>query len=94
MFSSVTAVYQPLMGLFVMPMSWKFEIFGLMYTPWRMYILVSSLINALALAAVIYLPESPKFLLTMGRNEEALDVLRRVYSVNTGRPKDVRVIQF
>lgn len=34
------------------------------------------------------MPESPKFLMITDRNEEALDVLRRVYAFNTGQPKE------
>lgn len=33
-------------------------------------------------------PESPKFLMTMGRNEEALKVFRKVYAMNTGNDPD------
>lgn len=36
---------------------------------------------------MIFMPESPKFLMTTGRNKEALDIFRMVYSINTGRPK-------
>lgn len=36
---------------------------------------------------MIFLPESPKFLLTMGRDNEAVDVLKTMYRWNTGRPK-------
>lgn len=33
------------------------------------------------------LPESPKFLMSVGENEKALQVLQKVYSVNTNNPK-------
>lgn len=33
--------------------------------------------------------ESPKFLLSMNQSEKTLDVLRRMYAVNTGESKDV-----
>lgn len=90
MCTSMSAIYQPLMGLFVMPMPWQFEIFGLLYTPWRMYILISSLINAIAFGLLMFLPESPKFMLAMGKPDEALAILRRVYATNTGKPQEVR----
>lgn len=32
-------------------------------------------------------PESPKFLMSRGRNSEALEIFQTVFSINTGRPK-------
>lgn len=34
------------------------------------------------------MPESPKFLMAMGRNEEALIIFRTVYRINTGKSED------
>lgn len=34
------------------------------------------------------LPESPKFLISSGRHEEALEVFRGIYLMNTGRSKE------
>lgn len=77
------------MGLLVMPMTWQFSIFGLLYTPWRLYTFMSSLIQAFAFVAMIFLPESPKFLLAMGKSDDALAILSKVYAVNTGNQKEV-----
>lgn len=89
MFSAVSAIYQPLMGLLVMPMQWQFTVFGLLYTPWRMYILLSSLITAISFLVMLFLPESPKFLLAIGKTDEALSILKTVFNVNTGKSKEV-----
>lgn len=43
------------------------------------------LIGALALS---FFPESPKFLMSQGRNDEALEVLKTMYSLNKGEPRD------
>lgn len=34
---------------------------------------------------IYFLPESPKYLLTQGKNEEVLDILRKMYRINTGK---------
>lgn len=37
----------------------------------------------------MFMPESPKFLLAMNQSEESLDVLRKMYAINTGQPEEV-----
>jgi len=32
--------------------------------------------------------ESPKFLMSCGKRDEALSVFRRIYSINTGKPPE------
>lgn len=85
MFMPIAIIYQPAIGLFVMPRTWGFYIFGMLYGTWRIYIMFSSSIVALAFVSTMYLPESPKFLLAMGKQSEALDVLAKIYRWNTGR---------
>lgn len=34
------------------------------------------------------MPESPKFLMTAGRNDKALSVFKKVYSFNSGAPAE------
>lgn len=87
MFMPICVMYQAVVGWFVMPMTWEFSLFGLLYKPWRLYILSSSLINALSFVILLVLPESPKFMLAMGKNEKALEILQNVYAVNTGNAK-------
>lgn len=51
------------------------------------------------LSSLVYtfIPESPKFLMTAGRNDEALRIMQKVFSVNTGKPMEefpVRYLYF
>lgn len=36
----------------------------------------------------MFLPESPKFLMAQGRNDEALEAFKAVYAANTGNSKE------
>ncbi|XP_037050123.1 synaptic vesicle glycoprotein 2B-like [Bradysia coprophila] len=87
MFMPMSIVYQPVMGWLIMTMDWKYTILGFVYRPWRLYMVLSSLINAFAYCLFLFLPESPKFMLAMGKPEEALDILVIGYKANGGKDK-------
>lgn len=53
--------------------------------------IIIALVNALNTLAFTFLPESPKFLLTMNKPDEALDVLRVMYEINTQNIKEVNL---
>lgn len=93
MFMPLACAFQPALGLIVMSRTWEFPIFGLIYRAWRIYIMFSSSIVAMAFAATLLLPESPKFLLAMGRPTETLAILRMMYRWNTGMDEKVRLKQ-
>lgn len=84
MFMSMSVFYQAVMGMFIMPIDLQMTVFGMVYRPWRFFILISSLINALSFVSITFLPESPKFMLAMGMPKEALEILKIVHRVNNG----------
>ena len=45
---------------------------------------VSAVPSLLVSVSLLFLPESPKFLLSKGREGESLNVLRMMFSANTG----------
>lgn len=91
-FASLAVMLQPFIGLFIMAGDFKLNIFGvLVYKPWRLYILVNSLFSGLAALAMYFLPESPKFLLAMGKPQESLEILKRIYVVNRRKSKEVNI---
>lgn len=57
-----------------------------MFHSWNLYLLICAVPSITGTIIFIFLPESPKFLMTIGRNEEALEVFRRVYKINSGKP--------
>lgn len=92
MFLPLGTAYQPMLAYFVLTQQFDIAVPlwpGLRFTPWRFYILVSTAIVVFTLLAMCWLPESPSFLLLMGRKVEALTVLRQMYVCNTGKAAEV-----
>ncbi|XP_069361923.1 synaptic vesicle glycoprotein 2B-like isoform X1 [Maniola hyperantus] len=55
---------------------------------WNVYLYICSIWSFMAIVMYYCLPESPKFLLSHAREEEALEVLKTIYSTNTGNDRD------
>lgn len=55
---------------------------------WRVFLAISSLPEFLACIALFAFPESPRFLILKGRHDEALNVFKKIYSLNTGKDPD------
>lgn len=51
---------------------------------WQIFLAVASIPSWMGGVLVLFFPESPKFLMSKGRNEEALQVFRRIYAINHG----------
>lgn len=82
-------IHLALSAIIIIPMDWAIEYYPFEFKPWRLFMVINSLLNLWNAIAFYYLPESPKFLLAMNRKDEALDVLSRVYAFNTGNDKEV-----
>lgn len=93
-FLPMATAYQPIMANFIMPCKWKFRWLGdFVFAPWRLYMLVNSGVILFTFPSMMLLPESPKFLMLMGRKTETIDVLSRIYAKNTGHPKKVSCLE-
>lgn len=58
------------------------------YNSWRIFLVVCSTPSFLVAALLLYLPESPKLLLTKGKADRALAIFRGIYVTNTGHPAE------
>lgn len=56
---------------------------GMVFRPWRLLIIVLALPSGIGAVAITFFHESPKFLANWGRKDEALDVLKSIYAINT-----------
>ncbi|KAL5277056.1 hypothetical protein ACFFRR_002339 [Megaselia abdita] len=87
---TMTAVFLPIGGVYfpgiaigVLPLSLE------SFSPWRLYLILNILPSIIACGGLFLLPESPKYLLSQGKPDECLKVLRQIFSVNTGKSKNL-----
>lgn len=90
-FYSIANVLLPSLAWAIIPQSgWDFTLFDgkLAIHSWQIFLAVCCLPSLLSGACCIFFPESPKFLMSKGRNEQAMDVFRTLYALNSGRSRE------
>ncbi|XP_025164006.1 synaptic vesicle glycoprotein 2B [Harpegnathos saltator] len=83
-------VVNAVMAWLVVPQPWSIVLWdgAFVYNSWRIFLSLCGVPTMIGVLCLCFFPESPKFLMTQNRNEEALEVFKRIYSTNTGLPKD------
>lgn len=90
-FYSIANVLLPSLAWAIIPQSeWDFSLFDgkLAIHSWQIFLAVCCLPSLLSGACCMFFPESPKFLMSQGRNEQAMAVFRTLYALNTGRSRE------
>ncbi|XP_034233952.1 synaptic vesicle glycoprotein 2B-like isoform X2 [Thrips palmi] len=79
-------ILQPVLAYFLLPLTFRLELVpGVMeLTSWRVFFLACAVPSLVSGLMFIALPESPKFLMSKGRHEDALRAFERIYATNTG----------
>ncbi|XP_037943089.1 synaptic vesicle glycoprotein 2C-like [Teleopsis dalmanni] len=77
----------PILAYFILPYHIAFKIWVLKFHTWQIFVATTAIPSLISAILIVFLPESPKFLMTKGKNEEALKVFQIIYAVNTGRNK-------
>ncbi|XP_034489631.1 synaptic vesicle glycoprotein 2B [Drosophila innubila] len=82
MFSMAT-LSLPGLAMGILPQVWDYQILGLTVHSWQIFVAVTALPSIVSCSLFPFFPESPKFLMSRGRNEEALEAFRFIYALNT-----------
>ncbi|XP_075976319.1 putative transporter svop-1 [Anticarsia gemmatalis] len=95
--ASATMIVQCLICSFALPvfkLTFHIEIswLNMEYRPWRLLMQIISLPGAIGVTCMIFLKESPKFLLSKSRNDEAREVMQAIFQSNTGSNKDAYTV--
>ncbi|KAG7204447.1 hypothetical protein KM043_004883 [Ampulex compressa] len=94
-FFSFGNISLPCIAWLIIPQKWEITLMGLMLeiSSWRVFLAICSIPEFLACVALFAFPESPRFLLLKGKRAEALEVFKRIYSINTGKDPDTYPIK-
>lgn len=63
------------------------------YNSWRIFLLICAAPSFIVAGLMMLLPESPKYLLSRGRQGEALEIFRKIFSINTGKPRSSYLVK-
>lgn len=75
-------VYPGLAWIFI-PLPINYEFYGIHYNSWRIFLAFIGVPTFIIAMIILFkYPESPKFLVSQGRTDEALVILRKIYAVN------------
>ncbi|XP_061729826.1 synaptic vesicle glycoprotein 2A-like [Cydia pomonella] len=77
----------PLLAWGIIPLPFRAEFGVYTFRSWRVLVIVYSAFFILAAFLMTFGPESPKYLVSQGRYDEALEVLETMYASNKGKSK-------
>lgn len=84
---SVICILLPVSAYVVINQDWAFYIpwISINYKPWRLFFIVCASPEIIAFVILLFIPESPKFLLDNGKPEEAYKALQKMNRWNNGK---------
>ncbi|CAB3226961.1 unnamed protein product [Arctia plantaginis] len=68
--------------------SYYIPVLDIQFNAWRVLCLIFAFPCLISVLGATFIFESPKYLLSIGREKEAVEVLRRIYVMNTGKSGD------
>ncbi|XP_011161791.1 synaptic vesicle glycoprotein 2B isoform X2 [Solenopsis invicta] len=94
-FFSLGNISLPCIAWLIIPQKWYITLLNetIEINSWRVFLAICSLPEFLACIALFAFPESPRFLILKGRHNEALNVFKKIYSLNTGKNADTYPIK-
>ncbi|CAH2040144.1 unnamed protein product, partial [Iphiclides podalirius] len=77
----------------ILPLKFSYYIpyLNIHFNSWRLLNIIYSLPCALGALGLLLSHESPKYFLSVGKEDKALQVLRRIYAINHGEEKEFKV---
>lgn len=80
----------PLLAWLVINQEWSFAVplVNIDFKPWRLFVIVCGLPSLISGLCLLPIPESPKFVLSQGKQEETVRIIEIVYRINDSQAKN------
>lgn len=90
----IISVFQPVLAWLVINQSWQISLpfIDVMFAPWRLYIIVCAIPSLICYICFFFLPESPKFILGQGKQQEAIHIVQQIHRWNCGEDAETLTI--
>lgn len=90
------AMLMPAIAWLCINQEWRLAlpVLGLTYKPWRLFMVICGIPGLICGLAFFKIPESPKYFLYQGQDEKCLKILKDIYHLNTGKPRDSFPVSF
>ncbi|XP_075972113.1 synaptic vesicle glycoprotein 2C-like isoform X2 [Anticarsia gemmatalis] len=88
-FIGMGTIVLPCLAWLILPLEFAYPIpfLSITYRSWRLLVVICASPFALGTILLLFAPETPKFLFATGRHEEALEVVKTIYTVNTRKSR-------
>lgn len=83
-----------LLGILFLTRHMEVEFLAMTLHSWQLLFLALALLDFVGGILACLMPESPKFLMSRGRCEEAMQVLKTIYRINMGKHPDTFPVSF
>lgn len=91
----VLCVIMPVVAWAVINLEWQFNVplINITYKPWRLFLVICSLPGLFAFFILMFLPESPKFVLGQGNQMETHKILQKMHRMNNGTDSTLELFE-
>lgn len=86
-FWTLGVIVLPLIAWSVIPLVIEIEYSHFRFHSWNLFVMICALPSLIIAILLLFFPESPKYLIEVGEEQMALDILGSIYQMNTGNPK-------
>lgn len=89
LFWTVGIILLPIIAWLIIPLDIDFKVCEYFkFHSWNLFVAICAIPSLLIATWLFFFPESPKYLIEVGAMDEALIVLKEIYHINTGRPRE------